>query len=210
MVLAAHLNEINYAWRLDPMNHAPHFPYYVTAMVDVFPVYLPTGGGDQAGANAYVWQPKYHACVLKYQLVTTFLGDIVSLAGPFIGTDDDKGIWQDTWDLHPMEPWELFLADAGYAGAIGLLSKYRRAPGQAVLPHRRAIWNFIQEYYRGARGEGPISAFKRHGIFMQGFYRGELFLLDAIVYICGHLTAWELRNFGPRYQGYGPWAHAYT
>eukprot|EP00966_Prymnesium_polylepis_P186964 4334143-Prymnesium_polylepis.1 len=47
MVLAAHLNEINYAWRMDPMNHAPHFPYYVTAMVDVFPVYLPTGGGGQ-------------------------------------------------------------------------------------------------------------------------------------------------------------------
>eukprot|EP00966_Prymnesium_polylepis_P321663 7377972-Prymnesium_polylepis.1 len=51
MVLAAHLNEINYAWRLDPMNHAPHFPYYVTAMVDIFPVNLPTGGGDPGGCQ---------------------------------------------------------------------------------------------------------------------------------------------------------------
>ena len=49
---------------------------------------------------------------------------------------------------------------------------------------------------------------KAHRMFKKGVFRGSFKLMDALVTITGHATAYELRE-RPRFPTYGPWDHMY-
>ena len=54
--LAAIINEVEYGRRLNPFNHAPFFKYFVTGIVDVLPIYVPTPSDFQLAR--FLYQPK--------------------------------------------------------------------------------------------------------------------------------------------------------
>ena len=56
-----------------------------------------------------LYQPKYKKCVLKCQIVTSLLGDIIHASFPHLGTPHDSKIWDLTEDQHPMEVSSGFL-----------------------------------------------------------------------------------------------------
>lgn len=70
--LADVIDEIYWEDRLDPRNHAPHFPFLFTGIVDTFPmrVCCPTDG--ELAKSLY--NPKYKHYVYKGQLGIDFLG----------------------------------------------------------------------------------------------------------------------------------------
>ena len=55
-----------------------------------------------------------------------------------------------------------------------------------------------------------LPALSPHKIFLPGMYQGSYKHLEPLLTLVGHVTALEIRLFGPRFDGYGPaWAHAY-
>jgi hypothetical protein len=114
--LAAIIDEINYSDRLHPYNHVGRpFKYFVTALVDTFPVYVPAPGSFSM--RRLLFQPKYDACVLKI-LGVTFMGNIVLWTGPHLGVTSDKTIWENTWAWHPFQSWEWWLGDLGTCSGL--------------------------------------------------------------------------------------------
>ena len=59
-----------------------------------------------------------------------------------------------TWAWHPFFPWEWWLADLGYVGALGLLYKWKKAsqhPNRRPPPDltpQELFYNNIHEFYR--------------------------------------------------------------
>ena len=96
----------------------------VTGAVDTGPVFV--CNPKRSKMSRLLHQPKYHACVYKFQLVCSFLGHIISYSGLHDGVEPDSNIWQQTSQDHKMEPGELLLADGIYigAGCEQLLVKY--------------------------------------------------------------------------------------
>ena len=161
--LAEIIDEVDYSRRLSPWNHAPWFKYFVTGMVDTFPVFVPTPNSYSLAQLLY--QPKYKRCVLKIQIGCNFLGEIILWTGPNLGIDSDVTIWDTTWQDHPMLPWEMWLADLGYVGGRGLLYKYkkrarrRNQPPPPALRDHEVVFNNIHEHVRN-RIENVISKVK--------------------------------------------------
>lgn len=108
--------------RLQFDNHTAFLPTTVTGAVDTGPVYVsqPT----RSAHSRLLFQPKYHACVYKFQLIISFLGHIVGYSGLHGGVESDRTIWERTVDRFPMEDGELILADGIYHGIPGLMVKY--------------------------------------------------------------------------------------
>lgn len=113
----------------------------MTGLVDVFPVYV--NHPSRYSLAKLLFQPKYKRCVWKIQLGVNFLGDIILWTGPHLGVTSDITIWESTWADHPFDSWELWLADLGYIGGRGLVTKFKRLFGrpltreQQVGPHSR-------------------------------------------------------------------------
>ena len=209
--LANIISEIDYDRRLDLYNHAPLFKYYVTALVDTLPIYVPHP--SSFAMRKLLYQPKYKACVFKMQLGVNFLGQIVLWTGPHLGVTSDKEIWESTWAEHPFFSWEWWLADLGYVGALGLLTKYKRrrrparnAPPPPLLPQQQ-LMNNVHEHVRN-RIENIVGRVKRHALLRRGHYRGDFTKLKTILQVIGHMTAAEL-NHVPCFAAYGPWRHFY-
>ena len=97
------------------------------------------------------------------------------------------------------------LADLGYVGCLALLYKFKRAGGRA-LTRPEVYFNNLHEHIRN-RIENVVSQVKRHRLFQKGAYSGSMDHLVPLVKIVGHVTAYEIRKFGPRFVCYGPWAH---
>lgn len=89
-ILAQTLNEIFWEDRLDPYNHAPDFPYYVTCMVDTIPIYVqnPTN----AIIGRWLYNPKYGSAIYKGQFAIDFLGRFVLATGLNTGLYYDGSI----------------------------------------------------------------------------------------------------------------------
>ena len=95
--------------RLRRDNHTPFLPTVVTGAIDTGPLYVCQ---PKRRRNArLLFQPKYHACVYKMQLIVSFLGHIIGYTGLHNGVDCDKKIWDRTRHLFPMADGELLLAD---------------------------------------------------------------------------------------------------
>jgi len=202
---AAIIDEIDRSRRLDRYNHGvPPFEYLITGLVDTFPVYVPQP--HRWSLARLLYQPKYKATVFKYQLGITWNGEIILFTGPHLGTTSDKTIWEATWAEHPFYDWELWLGDLGYVGADGILHKFKRDGGRA-LTTREHWFNNVHEHERN-RAEQIVSAVKAHRMFKKGVYRGSFQIMESLVKITGHSTAYELRQ-KPRFTTYGPWDHVY-
>ena len=199
--LAIIIEEVDYTWRLDPYNHyMPPFDKYVTGIVDVFPVPVPCG--QNFGMASLFYQPKYEMTCLKYQVGISLLGDIILFTGPNLGVASDANIWENSWADHPFFGWERWLADLGYEGCTGLIYKFKHPP---ILPHQ-VFYNNLQEWVRN-RVENVIGVIKKHRIFLKGIYQGTYEHLVPLIHIVGHVTAYELRLYSPRFHVYGPWRH---
>lgn len=84
------LDEIFWEDRLNPYNHTPDFPFYVTGIVDTVPFTVlqpidPT-------LNHAIYNPKYGHTVYKAQVGIDFLGRIVLFSGPHLGLQYDGRI----------------------------------------------------------------------------------------------------------------------
>lgn len=203
--LAAIIDEIDRSKRLSPFNHGPPpFDFRFTGIVDTFPVYCPAP--HRFALRRLLFQPKYKACVLKYQLGITFAGEIILFTGPHLGTIGDCTIWEATWRDHPFYPWEVWMADLGYVGCDGLIVKYK---GDQVLGAREIWFNNVHEHIRN-RCEQMVSVVKSHRMFRPGVYRRGFGLMQHLVKIVGHTTAYEHNTrAGARFRVYGPWQHVY-
>ena len=149
------------------------------------------------------FQPKYKACVLKMQLGITLSGEIILWSGPHLGTTSDITIWELTWHLHPFHPWERWLADLGYVGANGLWVKFKE---DQVTTRAELLYNNVHEFVRN-RVEQIVSVTKNHRMFKKGIYQGTYEYIESCLVITGHTTAFELRQYTPRFECYGPWWH---
>eukprot|EP00966_Prymnesium_polylepis_P058000 1343316-Prymnesium_polylepis.1 len=81
------------------------------------------------------------------------MGNIILWTGPHLGVTSDKTFWDQTWAWHPFFPWEWWLADVGYVGALGLLYKWKKASQQPTrrpppdLTPQELFYNNIHEFY---------------------------------------------------------------
>lgn len=66
------MDEIFWDDRLDSRNHAPHFPFLFTGIVDTFPIQVLHPQNKELRHQLY--NPKYGTCVYKGQLGIDFLG----------------------------------------------------------------------------------------------------------------------------------------
>ena len=210
--LANIISEIRYDDRLHPYNHVGQpFKYHVTGIVDTFPIYVPAP--HDFAQRQLLFQPKYDACVLKMQLGISFMGNIILWTGPHFGTTADITIWEQTWVAHPFLPWEWWLADLGYVGALGLLYKWKRAAQQPRQPPPPALtplqlfYNNVHEFYRN-RVEQIVAVVKSHHLFADNVFKGSAEHLFPLVTIVGHVTALELR-MRQHFETFGPWQHHY-
>jgi hypothetical protein len=108
--------------RLRHDNHTALIPSVVTGAVDTGPVLVCQP--KRRKMSRLLYQPKYHACVYKFQLIVSFLGHIVGYSGLHNGTEPDCNIWNQTQQHHQMGPDEKILADGIYIGIPELIVKY--------------------------------------------------------------------------------------
>lgn len=66
------MDEIFWDDHLDPRNHAPHFPYFFTGMVDTF--FMKVLHLENSALHWQLFNPKYGTCIYKGQLGIDFLG----------------------------------------------------------------------------------------------------------------------------------------
>ena len=167
------MEEVDRSRRLSPFNHGP-FPFHqlCTGIVDTFPVKVPHP--HRFALARLLYQPKYKATVLKWQLGITFTGEIILFTGPHLGTIHDSTIWESTWADHPFFSWELWLADLGYQGCDGLMVKYK---GDQIRGEREQWFNNVHEDVRN-RVEQIVAVIKKHKLFSGGYRRG-FYLLEA-------------------------------
>jgi len=198
-LLANQLNEIHWNDRLNFSNHTPIFPLYFTGMVDTVPIVIsqPT----KFSHRRFFYNPKYKACVVKIQLVISFLGHIIYFSGPHLGITPDCKIWHENRPI--LEDDEWILGDGAYVAEAQILSPFRRSPNQS-LTEEQLFFNLLISHYR-ARVEHINSLLKFHGIY-QGNFRSSVDLLVIAVRIHLHFISVQLKMF-PRYQPYGNWPH---
>ncbi len=82
-IMYAVFDEIKWEDRLDPFNHAVHFPTRVTFMVDTYPVVV-LEPVDSLYASC-LYSGKYKATVFKFQACFDFLGRLIFFSGPHLG-----------------------------------------------------------------------------------------------------------------------------
>ena len=83
------IDEVDRTRREDAYNHGiPPFNYLFTGMVDTLPVYVPhpVPHPHKFSLQRFLYQPKYKATVLKWELGITFAGEIILFDGPHLGT----------------------------------------------------------------------------------------------------------------------------
>ena len=78
------VQEIRWADRLNPFNHCPHFPFFMTHFTDSMPI--SSIGGIW---SAYLWNPKYASHVYKVTVAVDMLGNIIWICPLAPGTSAD-------------------------------------------------------------------------------------------------------------------------
>lgn len=128
VALALAIDEIHWEDRLDAFNHTEHMQTRFTAMLDTAPLVI----NDPVGKiNKHTFQPKYKASCFKMQvalpqrcaeisvviqIAIDLLCNIVLYTGLHWGVSPDNHIWRWTSEQHPLESYELVLADGIYKG----------------------------------------------------------------------------------------------
>lgn len=77
------MNEIHWNDRLNEYNHTPHFPHFITGIVDSFPIRVQKP--KTSAFRRMLFNPKYGTTIMKVEMITDFLGRIISFSGPHLG-----------------------------------------------------------------------------------------------------------------------------
>jgi len=181
------------------MNHCHYFPYYVTGIVDTFPVYVEMP--ENTDARLCLYNGKYKYCIYKFMMGMDLLGRIIYFSGPHIGTAYDGHLWNDYGDQ--LNDWEVLLGDQHFSICNNFITPYRR-PAGGNLAYDKLLFNQILSHYR-ARIEHTNSLIEYHKI-LQVTFRGELETLTHAAHIIAHTTNIEVCQY-LRYEPYGPWSH---
>jgi hypothetical protein len=137
------------------------------------------------------------------------MGEIVYGGCLCKSTSYDAWIFEDSKHLHPQYIWELNLGDCHFSTCAQFLTPAQAVAGRVLTPVE-TTWNNMLQMPR-ARIEHINRVIKNHMMFSGQPYRGWVRNLKVFVNISIHAAAVELRNrareSGPRYAGFGPWAH---
>jgi hypothetical protein len=122
----------------------------------------------------------------------------------------DAHIYEDTYFEYPQLPWELNIGDGHFATCPSFFTPIQATNGH-VLTVLETTWNDWIQLVR-SRVEHINMAIKNHRMFKGEPYRGYVRNLRVFVKVLCHGAAAHLRAdeaaTGPRFNGYGPWAHA--
>ena len=141
----------------------------------------------------------------------TFTGHLVFASKLSKSTAYDSRIYHDSRHLHPQFDWEQNIGDGHFSTTPQFFVPAARTNGRALTP-TEITWNEWIQLVR-ARIEHLNNVFKNHRMFKGEPFRGKAESLKLFVNISLHGAAVEIRarsrRDGPRYPGYGPWAHCY-
>ena len=141
------MDEIDWSRRLDPFNHCPHFPYFVTHMVDAMPVAC-VGGA----LSDVLFNPKCGKDCWKVTVAVDFLGNIVWICPLSPGTTPDVLIWDKEGPQRARGDffdYETGIHNGAYKGRVHTVIPF---VGRKKLSDRQGEYNSIHSSYR-ARGE---------------------------------------------------------
>ena len=195
------VQEIRWADRLNPFNHCPHFPFFMTHFTDSMPI--SSIGGIW---SADLWNPEYASHVYKVTVAVDMLGNIVWICPLTPGTSVDVLIWDgygpsrtrgDFFDF------EVGGHDGAYKGRIHVIVPFiGRKNG--TLTARQQGYNDVHGWYR-ARIEQLFARLWHWGL-VRNIWRGGPNELHQSVRILLHFTQFCIRR-QVRHPPYGPWEH---
>lgn len=165
MPLARNWNEavdhIRWNDRLDPMNHHPFFPHYVTCLwgTTCFRVQKP---GDWAFGR-YVVNGHYDFPCFLVMTAVALTGQLVYASGLMRSTAYDAHIYLDTLHEHPQYPWELNVGDGHFPTCPCFSTPIKNTNGHVLTP-LETTWNEWLQLVR-SRVEHVNTVIKNHRMF---------------------------------------------
>ena len=211
MPLARNWNEVidHIRWddRLDPMNHHPLFPHFVTCLWDTTCIRVQKPKDWTFGR--YVVNGHYDFPCFLVMTAVTMTGQLVYGSGLMRSTAYDAHIYFDTVHEHPQHSWELNIGDGHFSTCPAFFTPIKNQQGQVLTP-QEVTWNEWLQLVR-SRVEHVNTVIKNHRMFKGEPFRGYIRNLKVFVNVSLHGAAAQLRadelGMGARYTGYGPWAH---
>ena len=205
---AIHINHIHWKDRLKYDNHHPFFPFSHTAIWD---------------STCFRVQRSPHWCLARnvvnghydfpsflVLIAITMTGELVYASGLFRVNSYDCHTYLDTRHLHPQQPFERHVGDGHFRTCPQFDTPCQKDGGRMLVDYE-LIWNKWLQLVR-SRVEHLNTVVKNHKMFSGEPFRGWVRNLALFTKITVHATAVELRSRrdrdGPRYPGYGWWAHS--
>ena len=183
------VQEIRWADKLNPFNHCPHFPFFMTHFTDSMPI--SSIGGIW---SADLWNPKYVSHVYKVTVAFDMLGNIIWICPLAPGTSADVLIWDgygpsrtrgDFFDF------EVGGHDGAYKGRIHVIMPFvERKNG--TLTARQQCYSDVHGWYR-ARIEQLFARLWHWGL-VRNIWRGVPNELHQSVRILLHFTQFCIRR----------------
>ena len=195
------VQEIRWADRLNPFNHCPHFPFFMTHFTDSMPI--SSIGGIW---SADLWNPKYVSHVYKVTVAVDMLGNIIWICPLAPGTSADALIWDgygpsrtrgDFFDF------EVGGHDGAYKGRIHVIVPFiGRKNG--TLTARQQCYNDVHGWYRAHIEQ--LFARLWHWGPVRNIWRGGPNELHQSIRILLHFTQFCIQR-QVRHPPYGPREH---
>lgn len=195
------INFIRWADRMNPMNHHPFFPLFVTTIFDSTKilVHQPMSGTEEVRMTL---NGHYKQCCLLVLTGITFTGQLVYGSNLLRSTSYDAHTFNDTSFLHPRRDWEMSIGDNHFKTCPRFMCPFA---ANGPLSREQTLFNELIQLAR-SRVEHLNTAIKNSPLFKTP-YRGHVHTLQALVTVSLHITALKQRLAGERYAGYGPWNH---
>ena len=164
-VLAKNLREVSFDLTRHPNNGCPHFPSECVGNWDTVPIFVYQDKGR--------YQPKYAAAVVKFQVLTTFIGQVAYANGPHQGAMSDTTLAR----LHRPQftEKEFVLADLAYESVPNMLTPFKNKYGNHGMPLREQEYNRIHQFYR-SRAEHTFARLKFWSLFSDR-HRGDCLVM---------------------------------
>ena len=137
------VQEIRWADRLNPYNHSPHYPYFMTHLTDSMPISCIGGIW-----SAELWNPKYASHVYNVTVAVDFLGNIVWIRPLAPGTSADVLIWDGYGPSRTraeFPDFEVWGHDGAYKGRLHVVAPF---VGRTNLTAWQQCYNDVHVWYR--------------------------------------------------------------
>ena len=152
---------------------------------------------------------------MKGHIAINFWGGIVACAGPDVGKDHDKRLWDEQRHEFPTEEGEWGLGDLAYEACCRILTA-RKHPAAGTAGE---AWSYFDEFYKNliahyrSRVEIVIKKLKSHA-WCANVFRGRKDLFYALFNITKFATATEIRldfevDKKVMFEVVGPWPHQF-